>query len=127
VAGGKETTVFIVEDDPSLQELYQEVLSSDGLRIVGVAGDGNLALQQFAAMAEMPDLVILDHRLPGKCGLDVSAELAKNFPQVKILFVSADAAISSAAISAGATRFVAKPFLLSDLFFAIQEVLEKER
>ncbi len=127
MAPGRIPRILIVEDEEFLQEMYKDLLPPQGFQIVGMVADGDHVLPEISAMAESPDLVILDHRLPGKCGLDVMVEIAERFPQMKVMMISADTAICEAALKAGTARFLAKPFHLGDLFLAMHEVLDPER
>ncbi|TMC10830.1 MAG: response regulator [Chloroflexi bacterium] len=65
MSGGSAVTgkvhVLLVEDDPSVSEMYRVRLEMDGYRVL-VAGDGETALRLIREMG--PELVLLDYRLP---------------------------------------------------------------
>src|ERR671925_367854 len=64
--------VLLVEDDPSIAEMYRVQLEHDGF-VVTVATTGELA---FSSLAERePDLVLLDLLLPDRSGFDVLVTL----------------------------------------------------
>ena len=114
-------TILLCEDDQNLRQLIRVVIG-DGYRFVE-ASDGDEALE-LASETE-PDLVILDLMLPKLSGLDVLARLhdLPNRPHVIVMSAWADA--EEAALSAGADRFVPKPFELDDLSNVVREALEQ--
>ena len=61
-------TIFIVDDEPTLHELYGDILEIGGHEIVANAYDGDEAVEIFKRMSEPPEVVIMDHRMPGKDG-----------------------------------------------------------
>jgi two-component system, OmpR family, phosphate regulon response regulator PhoB len=66
------TDVLLVEDDPQVGAMYRLQLAHDGHR-VRLVGDGNGALAQ--ALLSLPDLILLDFKLPGADGLTVLERL----------------------------------------------------
>jgi len=116
-------TVFIVEDDPSLQSLYEKILSHYGYEVSGIAGDGEQAVQMFNSFQLKPDLILMDHRLPIKDGLQASIEILQTARGTKILFASADKTIKDRVLSIGITSFIEKPFDLNDLIEKIQNLI----
>ena len=66
------TDVLLVEDDPQVGAMYRLQLVHDGHRVRLVA-DGNAALAQ--ALLSLPDLILLDFKLPGPDGLKVLERL----------------------------------------------------
>jgi two-component system phosphate regulon response regulator PhoB len=67
--------VLLVEDDPALAEMYRLQLARDGYQVT-VAADGETALSMVAGA--VPDLALLDIRLPAMNGLDVLEELRRD-------------------------------------------------
>ena len=67
--------VLMIEDHPDIAELYQLKLQLDGYR-VAVASNGVLGLRMARSL--MPDVVLLDLRLPQKDGLELLTELRQN-------------------------------------------------
>ena len=60
--------VLLIEDEPNIAEAIQFLLSRDGLR-VSHAAEGVAALAMLRQ--DPPDMVILDHMLPGLSGLEI--------------------------------------------------------
>jgi CheY-like chemotaxis protein len=103
-------TVLVCDDEAVLRSLIGAALGSDYDLLE--ARDGDEVLEQ--ARARRPDLIILDMMMPGKSGLDVLPEL-RSHPElastpVVMLTARTQAADRDAAASAGADRFLAKPF-----------------
>ena len=56
--------IFLVNDDSSILELYIEILSFKGFKVIGSAKDGTEATQMFRNFSQKPDVNIMDHRIP---------------------------------------------------------------
>ncbi len=116
-------TIFIVDDEPMLHELYGQILAMSGHEIVADAYDGDEAIEMFKMMNEPPAAVIMDHRMPGKDGIETTREMLKINPGLKIIFASADAAIRGDALASGACDFLSKPFPIYDLLAEVEKML----
>ena len=101
--------IFIVEDNENIMYLEEEYLSLAGHEIVAKAYDGEQAVEIFRELTDLPDVIILDHRMPLKDGLAACKEILNINPEAFIIFVSADFAIKDKAIDSGAHAFFAKP------------------
>jgi two-component system chemotaxis response regulator CheY len=66
-------------------------------------------------MDEPPDIIIMDHRMPNKDGVETTKEILQINPNTKIIFASADTAVRDAALASGALSFLSKPFAVADL------------
>lgn len=86
-------TVLIVDDEVDIRLLVRAILESSdlGVEVVGEAVDGNDALEVFGRLdpPRVPDVVILDNRMPGKEGLEVAAEMLAQEPRQHIVLFSA--------------------------------------
>jgi CheY-like chemotaxis protein len=89
----KPTTVLIVDDDLDIRLLVRTILESAELdvEVVGEAGDGVHALEVYGTLdhPEVPDVIILDNRMPGRDGMDVAAEILAQEPEQHIVLFSA--------------------------------------
>ncbi len=112
-------TIFIVDDEPALHELYSAFLEMGGHEIVAEAYDGNEAVKIFGSMDPPPEIVIMDHRMPNKNGIEATKELLGINSNVKIILASADDVVKDSALEAGACRFMLKPFNVMDLLAEI--------
>ncbi|MBD3197210.1 MAG: response regulator [Candidatus Lokiarchaeota archaeon] len=117
-------SIFIVEDDESLCNLYRKALELNGYEIIGAAKDGEEAINKFKEFESKPDIIILDHRMPIKNGLEAAKEILQIDKTTKIIFASADKSIKDEAMAIGAVSFKDKPFTLERLFRNIKKALD---
>ncbi len=118
--------VLIADDDARVLELLQLAFTQEHFRVI-TALDGDEAIRR--ALAERPDLVVLDVRLPRKNGFEVCDWLRHDpeDPQVPILFVSAagDTDVRIEGISRGADDFMSKPFSPRELIARARRLLAR--
>jgi len=116
------TSVLIVDDEPFIHQLYKDILEMNGYNVLAEAYDGLEALELFTRLHDKPDVIIMDHRMPNKDGVDTTISIREMDPSAKIIFASADSTIKSRAIDAGALEFLSKPFQISDLMTALRNL-----
>ena len=117
--------VLVAEDEPVLLELFSTVLSKRGFSVIKVR-NGVEAVQRYFQVLERgikPALVLMDHRMPVKNGLEAAKEILEKDGSAKILFVSADISVRGEAMGIGAVGFLEKPVLVGRLLSKIGEVL----
>lgn len=99
---------MIVDDDPDMADLVATTvqLANDGLEIAGVASSGREAM---ASLADA-DVVVLDHRMPDRTGLEVAADMLTVKPHQPIVLFSAylDSATIDEALRIGVRECVSK-------------------
>jgi DNA-binding NarL/FixJ family response regulator len=121
------TRVLVVDDHEVVREGLHTALSGmPEIEIVGFAADGAEALQ--LARRTVPELAIIDFRLPDMPGDRVCARLRQILPSLRVVmlttYVSED--IVRRTLDAGACRFVAKAAGLGELRHAIQSAVSGE-
>ena len=121
-------TILVVEDEPLLQELLQDVLSSHGYT-VWCAGNGLEALGLFSSHRREIDLVVLDFGLPGKNGWQVYQEFTRLRPGLPGILASGmmDPAVREKIADCPTLRFVPKPYDPGMLLTLIEESLRQSR
>ena len=119
-------TVFIVEDDDSILELYRQWFIMRGFEIVGLVKDGGEAISKYCSLIKKPDIIIMDHHLPVKNGIEVMKEILEIDSKAKIIIASADKGVKDSALSAGAVSFKLKPFILDDFVKEIEEIVSRK-
>jgi RNA polymerase sigma factor (sigma-70 family) len=121
-----QTTVFIVDDDPSHRDSLRFLLESVGLEVRSFASARDFL---EAADSEMAGCLLLDVRMPGMSGLDLQHELAKAKIFLPIIFLTGHGTVpmSVRALKAGAVDFLQKPFDEQDLFNAIHQAIDHDR
>ena len=80
---------LIVDDDEDMRFLLRAVIerANAGLQVAAEASDGDEALDRWRAVE--PDVVVLDHRMPGATGLEVAAQILAERPEQSIILFSA--------------------------------------
>jgi FixJ family two-component response regulator len=120
------STVFVVDDDPSVRAAVASLLRSVGHhpRLFGSA-------QEFLASvkADGPSCLVLDVRMPGLGGLDCQRRLSDAGLRLPIIFMSGhgDIPMTVKVMKAGAVDFLTKPFRDQDLLDAVNQALECDR
>jgi FixJ family two-component response regulator len=122
----KDSTVFVIDDDPELLASVGRLLRSLGLDA-----------QLFASIADFlksgppdgPSCLVLDVRLPGQSGLEFQRELAAANRELPIIFITGhgDIPMTVQAMKGGAIEFLTKPFRDQELLEAIQLGLSRDR
>jgi len=89
---------------------------------VGEAADGGEGLKQAARL--QPDVVLLDISMPGMSGIEVTRLLASQFPELRILLLTIheDTSLLREAILAGASGYILKRAVETELIEAIRAV-----
>jgi len=115
-------TILVVEDDLYNTEFIKELLSDTGLNII-YAAQGSLAMQ--LAASHIPDLVLMDIRLPDMNGYEVTRKLLQHNPNLKIIAQTAYAAKDDELKSkeAGCIDHISKPLKRKALFSMISKYL----
>lgn len=106
-------TALIAEDEPLLAQALQAELARawPALRLLAPARDGDEAVER--ALAELPALLFLDIRMPGRTGLEAAQEIVEEWPEGRplplIVFVTAFDQYALQAFEACAVDYVLKP------------------
>lgn len=115
--------VMLVDDEPMIRDLYSEMLAIGGHEIVATADDGVQAVQKFEGMVLPPDIILMDHRMPHKSGLEATREIVDAHPGARVLMVTADFTVLPLAETEGACGVLEKPFSMHVLLDTIDQVL----
>ncbi|WP_307793748.1 response regulator transcription factor [Actinotalea soli] len=117
------TTVLLV-DDQTLQRVgFRMVIESEpDLEVVGEAADGQVALDQVAALA--PEVVLMDIRMPGMDGIEATRRVVGDHPGSRVLVLTTFDVddLAFAALRAGASGFLLKSARPDELVDAIRTV-----
>ena len=113
------------DNDEILATIRQEL--ADEFEIIGTVSNGQDAVD--AVLRLDPDVVVLDIAMPVLDGIQASSLIHEGNGRTKILFLTIQEKTEyvSAALAAGASGYVTKRRLLTDLGYAIREVAEGRR
>ena len=119
-------TILIVDDETSIRETLEQILSYEGYQI-RTAATGPEALDQVAAGS--PDLMLLDVKMPGMDGFEVLQRLRSEGRQPPVIVISGHGDIQTAveAVKAGAYDFLEKPLDRDRLLVTIRNCLAHQR
>ncbi|MCR5079898.1 MAG: response regulator transcription factor [Treponema sp.] len=129
---GNEVTFFVVEDhtltNRGIRELICEREHYDCIGYAFSKSECLEKLNQLSKESKLPDIMILDLFLGEESGLDILREVKEKLPSINVIVYSmfAKPGIVSLAIEGGAKGFVLKSAPESELFSAIQTVLNGE-
>lgn len=114
--------IIVVDDDPSIQDAIQMVLTRAGYRVTTYITGQPLLDGDF----ERPDLFILDKLLPGMDGLDVCRHLKsqQTIKEIPVLILSASPQIAPLVRDACADDFLEKPFNIKALRDAVERLVQ---
>ena len=111
--------ILIVDDEPVVRRIIR--ISLRGRYRTEEAEDGEKAL--LKAERSNYDCVITDVKMPRMDGISLLSEIKKRSPKTRVIVMSGDSAsYSDLAMKKGASRFLAKPFLIDTLYSALQSV-----
>jgi DNA-binding NarL/FixJ family response regulator len=119
---------IILADDHTLVRAGIRALLEklSGVQVVGEADDGREVLKLVATLR--PDVVLIDIAMPGLNGLEATARLAKEFPDVRVIILSMhhNEEYVWRALEAGANGYLLKKAATAELATALQRVAQKE-
>lgn len=115
----------IVEDEPVMGKLIREALvNTDRQTSFVLYSSGHAALEGIANAQTKPDIVLMDIRLPDISGIELTAILKEQYPDMEIIvhtFIDDTETIMNA-IKAGASGYILKAMLNKDIWNAIEVV-----
>jgi CheY-like chemotaxis protein len=116
-------TVLVVEDDEALQQLVAMLLEDQHYH-VELAGNGEEALQKVKA--QMPDLILLDMKMPVMDGwMFVKRLRAWSVASCPIVIMTAAESAKSRALEIGASGWISKPFDVLELRQTVARHIQK--
>lgn len=118
-------TVLVVEDAEAIRKMVCSMLAQSGYNCLE-AGDGEEALQLVAKCVEAIDLVLTDMTMPRMNGKDLAHHLARQRPEIRIVFMSGymdDPSVRE--MERWSSAFLAKPFTAAALTSKVREALDR--
>ncbi|MHC4885647.1 MAG: sigma-54-dependent transcriptional regulator, partial [Planctomycetota bacterium] len=119
---GKRSPVLLVDDDPEILNLYEQILTLSSIEVTKRACPYEalnlLAQNQYS-------LMIVDLEMPGMNGLELIKTAQGLTPEMQVLVVTGHCSVESAveAMKLGALDYIAKPFLSEELRLNVEKAL----
>jgi len=129
MTGAPNTTrILIAEDERDIRELIKITLGFAGYQVIAT-NNGEEAVQ--AALREIPDLILLDVRMPRMTGYEACQKLKEqeSMRNIPIIFLSAKGQESEVkmGLDSGAEEYILKPFSPDELVTRIKAILIKNQ
>jgi DNA-binding NarL/FixJ family response regulator len=125
---GSIIRILVVDDHPVLRDGVAAILANQtDMAMVGEARDGNEAIERFRALR--PDVTLMDLQMPGTNGVDAIAAIRAEHPGARIIVLTTYSGDVQAvrALKAGATGYLLKSSLRTDMIDAIRDVHRGQR
>jgi two-component system KDP operon response regulator KdpE len=121
-----EARIMVVEDEPKVIQLLQQVLRATGFTVM-TTNSGEHAIDMAAL--EQPDLIILDIMLTGPIDGFEAARRIRSFSEVPILMLTAKAREADIlnGFEAGSDDYLTKPFSTKEMLARIRALLKRSR
>ncbi len=118
--------ILIIDDDDQLRKSFHKLLSEEGYTVENAAS-GEAGLDRIKK--QVPDLVVLDMRLPGMNGLETFYTIQQIDPKLPVIIMTAYGTTENAieATKMGAFDYILKPFEIPDMLSIIKQGLEAGR
>ncbi len=119
-------TILIIDDDDQLRKSFEKLLQTEGYRVV-TAASGEAGV--YVVKEQVPDLVVLDVRLPGMNGLETFKAIHEIAPKLQVIIMTAFGTTDTAieATKLGAYDYVLKPFEIPEMLKLISHALDTGR
>lgn len=119
-------SILIIDDDDQLRNSFKKLLSEEDYKVDGAAsGEAGLNIVK----KEVPDLVILDMRLPGMNGLETFRAIHKIESKLPVIIMTAFGSTETAieATKLGAFDYILKPFDIPDMLELVKQAVRASR
>ena len=118
-------TVLVVDDDPAVLVLIQNMLMAADYRVL-LAAERADAIRMAQQKHVHVDLVLLDVRIPGVSGTELADEISSIRPDIRVLWMSGfvDEEFIRVKLLGGNAGFLSKPLRRDGLLTAVQDAIE---
>jgi len=114
--------ILIVDDQKGVRRLLEELFKKEGWSVY-IASDGLEAINMVQEI--IPDIVLMDMKMPNMNGLESSTLILKQFPDMIIIMMTAYGGMDvvKKALEAGVKRCITKPFDILSLRDLVNELV----
>ncbi|MBI5563138.1 MAG: response regulator [Deltaproteobacteria bacterium] len=116
--------IAIVDDDASERLVLKGFIEDAGHKVVAEGADGGTAIE--ICRQKMPDVVILDVKMPGMDGIEAAAEIGRSYPTACVLLTASggEETVRRAA-EAGVMAYLVKPIRREELLPAVEMAVSR--
>ncbi len=117
--------ILIVDDQKGVRRLLEELFKKEGWE-VSVATDGREAISRVNTL--MPDIILMDMKMPNMNGLEASQEILKEHRDLSIVMMTAygEMDVVKKALDAGVKKCITKPFDIVYLRNMVNQMAEEK-
>src|SRR5437867_7089665 len=121
-----KVNILVVDDQDSIRHFVSKALEAEDYT---VQTTGSLREARTVLERDMPDLAVLDLKLPDGTGLELLREIKRVQPEVSVILMTAFGELETAveAMSAGAFWFVKRPFQNDELLALVAKAVESQK
>jgi len=113
------TNLIIVEDNPNARRALKALMSQQaGITVTAEASNGLEAINTI--QRQIPDLVLMDVRMPVMDGLEATKIIKQKWPQIKIVILTMYSDCQADVLSAGADAFLVKGCAVEEITSTIR-------
>lgn len=114
--------IMIVEDNQRARRALKALISQQAdIKVIAEASNGQEAIQNIEI--QIPDIVLMDVRMPVMDGLETTRAVKQNWPRVKVIILTMYSEYQLDALSAGADAFLVKGCSTEMMMSSIQDLL----
>lgn len=106
--------ILLIDDDKLICESLKIILENNGYEIVAIAYNGREGIELYRE--NIPDIVLMDIRMPDLSGIDASEIILKEFPEAKILLLTT---FNDEEFITRAIKYGVKGYILKDNFTSL--------
>lgn len=122
--------ILLVDDHELVRDGIKHMLTNvKGVNVIAEASDGKSALQILRTLPNEPDLIIMDIKMDGMSGLEVTHKILQRNPNIKILILTAysDNSYFSRLLQMGVSGYLTKESGKDEMVQAISDIMKGKR
>ena len=124
IPSGSSNTILLVEDEPFVLRIMKDILESHRFTVY-TASNAEEGIRVAREQRDILNLLVTDVMLPATNGVELSIQLKKEIPSLKVLFMSGYAPENIAHMKKfeQESNFIQKPFIINDFMNAVNKAL----
>ena len=116
--------ILIADDEEALQRLYQEEFEEEGYEVI-LAGNGKEVLSRLEDPDHVPDIIVMDIRMPEMNGIDTLRAIKEKYPRMPVILCSAYSEFKQDFSVWASDDYVVKSSDLTELKETVKKYLEE--